>query len=194
MAEPGSRRAPARLLRRPPGILRGGEAGSRRRWPIAALGLSLLLGCKPPWPRYAAPDGTFTAELPAPLRTDAERIEGNQRLLSVESRSEEQQAFLVQRRRPVPGLRVEAEGVLDNFCTEFARARSYQITADARGTRRDGRLAQACAFRSEGLEIRIQLVAAGQCIYTLMAMWSGPAPDVDRFLDGFRVLRDCPVE
>ena len=151
-------------------------------------------GCKPAWPRYTAPDGTFTAELPAPLRTDAERQEGNQRLLSIESRSEAEQGFLVQRRRPTPGLRLQAEGVLDNFCPEFARGRGYTITADARGTRRDGRTAQACAFQRPGLEIRIQVIAAGQCVYTLMAMWSGPAPDVDRFLDGFRVLRDCPPE
>ena len=151
-------------------------------------------GCKPAWPRYTAPDGTFTVELPPPLRTDAERPEGNQRLLSIESRSEAEQAFLVQRRRPAPGLRLQAEGVLDNFCAEFARARGYLVTADARGTRGDGRLAQACAFQHPGLEIRVQLVAAGQCVYTLMAMWSGPAPDVDRFLDGFRVLKDCPLE
>jgi hypothetical protein len=171
------------------GILRG--AGLR--WLLLAAA-TLASGCKPTWPRYIAPDATFIAELPAPLRTDAERTEGNQRLLSVESRSEAEQAFLVQRRRPAPGLRLDAEGVLDNFCAEFARARGYAITADARGTRRDGRLAQACAFHSPGLEIRMQLVAAGQCVYTLMAMWSGPAPDVDRFLDGFRVLKDCPPE
>ena len=155
---------------------------------------ALVVGCKPAWPRYTAPDGTFTVELPAPLRTDAERIEGNQRLLSVESRGDTEQGFLVQRRRPAPGLRLETEGVLDNFCQEFARSRDYQVTADARGTRRDGRTAQACSFRARALEIRIQLVAAGQCVYTLMAMWSGPAPDVDRFLEGFRVLRDCEAE
>jgi len=175
-----------------------------RPWALL-LGLALL-GCKPSWPRYASPDGTFVAELPAPLRIDAERTEGNQRLLSLESRnetpssnatqpgSEAQQAFLVQRRRPVAGLSLDASGVLDNFCAEFARARGYQITADARGARADGRQAQACAFRGRELEIRMQLVASGQCVYTLMAMWSGKAPDVDRFLDGFRVLRDCPEE
>jgi len=75
-----------------------------------------------------------------------------------------------------------------------ARARSYDITANARGTRRDGRTAQTCAFHAQGLEIRIQVVAAGQCVYTLMSMWRGPAPDVDRFLDGFRVLKDCPTD
>jgi len=155
---------------------------------------SLLLGltaCKPAWPRYGAPDGTFVAEIPAPIRAEGEHAEGNQRLLSIESRPAENQAFLVQRRRPAQGLRLTAEGVLDNFCPEFARSRGYAITADARGTRRDGRQAQLCAFRSGELEIRIQVVAAGQCVYTLMAMWSGPAPDVDRFMDDFRVLRDC---
>ena len=100
----------------------------------------------------------------------------------------------MQRRRPGPGRRLDPEGVLDGFCAEFARARGYLITTDARGRRRDGRLAQTCAFQAEGLEIRIQVVAAGQCIYTLMAMWRGPAPDVDRFLEGFRVARDCEEE
>lgn len=159
--------------------------------------LALLLaagGCKPAWPRYEAPDGTFSAELPPPLRTEAERTEGNQRLLSVESRGTEDQAFLVQRRRPGPGRRLDPEGVLDGFCAEFARARGYEITTDARGKRRDGRPAQTCAFHAQGLEIRIQVVAAGQCIYTLMAMWRGPAPDVDRFLDGFRVAKDCTAD
>jgi len=166
------------------------------RW-RQAIAVGLLVGaagCKPAWPRYEAPDGTFSAELPPPLRTDAERTEGNQRLLSVESHGMEDQAFLVQRRRPTPGRHVDAEGVLDGFCPEFARARGYTITADSRGKRRDGRAAQTCAFQAEGLEIRIQVVAAGQCIYTLMAMWRGPAPDVDRFLDGFRVTKDCLPE
>ena len=167
----------------------------RRGLAIAAAMLALAAGCKPSWPRYHAPDGTFSAELPPPLRTEAERTEGNQRLLSVESRSNEDQAFLVQRRRPAPGRRLDPEGVLDGFCEEFARARSYEITGDSRGKRPDGRLAQSCAFRAaQGLEIRIQVVAAGQCVYTLMAMWRGPAPDVDRFLDGFRVLSDCAPE
>ncbi|MGZ3445260.1 MAG: hypothetical protein ACXU81_14160 [Myxococcaceae bacterium] len=165
--------------------------------PAHAVGLLLLLvaaGCKPAWPRYQAPDGTFSAELPPPLRTDAERIEGTQKLLSVESHGNEDQAFLVQRRRPSPGWRLDPEGVLNGFCAEFARARGYQTSSDVRGTRPDGHPAQSCAFHSEGLEIRIQIVAAGQCIYTLMAMWRGPAPDVDRFLDGFRVLKDCVAE
>ena len=162
---------------------------------MLALGLLLVAGgCKPTWPRFDAPDGTFTAEVPPPLRIDTERTEGNQRLLSIESRGNEDQAFLVQRRRPTPGRRLDPQGVLDGFCAEFARARNYEITTDARGTRRDGRSAQTCAFHSQGLEIRIQVVAAGQCVYTLMAMWRGPAPDVDRFLDGFRVLKDCPAE
>jgi hypothetical protein len=165
-----------------------------RRSVRAALLLLGLAACKPPWPRYGAPDGTFAVELPGPIRLEAEHTEGNQRLLSVESRAAETQAFLVQRRRPNAGLRLDSEAVLDNFCAEFARARRYAITADARGHRRDGRQAQACSFSSGDLQIRIQLVAAGQCIYTLMAMWSGPAPDVDRFLDGFRVLRDCEPE
>jgi len=161
------------------------------------VGLLLLLfaaGCKPAWPRYQAPDGTFSAELPPPLRTDAERLEGTQKLLSVESHGNEDQAFLVQRRRPSPGWRLDPEGVLNGFCAEFARARGYQTSSDVRGARPDGHPAQSCAFHAEGLEIRIQVVAAGQCIYTLMAMWRGPAPDVDRFLDGFRVLRDCVAE
>src|SRR5262249_26655184 len=64
----------------------------------------------------------------------------------------------------------------------------------AGGTGRDGRTAQTWAFHAEGLEIRIQVVAAGQCVYTLMSMWRGPAPDVDRFLDGFRVLKDCAAD
>lgn len=162
---------------------------------MLVLGLLLAAGgCKPSWPRFDAPDGTFTAEVPPPLRIDTERTEGNQRLLSIESRGNEDQAFLVQRRRPTPGRRLDPQGVLDGFCAEFARARNYEITTDARGTRRDGRSAQTCAFHSQGLEIRIQVVAAGQCVYTLMAMWRGPAPDVDRFLDGFRVLKDCPSE
>jgi hypothetical protein len=162
---------------------------------VLAFGLLLAAGgCKPTWPRFDSPDGTFTAEVPPPLRIDTERTEGNQRLLSIESRGNEDQAFLVQRRRPVPGRRLDPQGVLDGFCAEFARARNYDITTDARGTRRDGRSAQTCAFRSQGLEIRIQVVAAGQCVYTLMAMWRGPAPDVDRFLDGFRVLKDCEAE
>lgn len=162
---------------------------------MLALGLVLAAGgCKPTWPRFDAPDGTFTAEVPPPLRIDTERTEGSQRLLSIESRGNEDQAFLVQRRRPTPGRRLDPQGVLDGFCAEFARARNYEITTDARGTRRDGRSAQTCAFHSQGLEIRIQVVAAGQCVYTLMAMWRGPAPDVDRFLDGFRVLKDCPSD
>jgi hypothetical protein len=169
------------------------DDGARVRWIAGAL-LLALGGCKPAWPRYQAPDGTFTAELPPPVRTDAERTEGNQRLLSIESHGVEDQAFLVQRRRPAAGRRLDPEGVLDGFCAEFARARGYEITADARGRRRDGRTAQSCAFRSEGLEIRIQVVAAGQCIYTLMAMWRGVAPDVDRFLDGVRVMKDCEPE
>lgn len=161
------------------------------------VGLLLLLsaaGCKPAWPRYQPPDGTFSAELPPPLRTDVERLEGTQKLLSVESHGNEDQAFLVQRRRPSPGWRLDPEGVLNGFCAEFARARGYQTSSDVRGARPDGHPAQSCAFHSEGLEIRIQVVAAGQCIYTLMAMWRGPAPDVDRFLDGFRVLKDCTAE
>ena len=166
----------------------------RCRLGVAVAVLVLASGCKPSWPRYHAPDGTFSVELPPPLRTDAERTEGNQRLLSVESRGNEDQAFLVQRRRPVPGRRLDPEGVLDGFCPEFARARDYVITTDARGKRRDGRPAQTCAFQTEGLEIRIQVVAAGQCIYTLMAMWRGPAPDVDRFLEGFRVATNCEEE
>jgi hypothetical protein len=166
----------------------------RCRLAVAAAVLALGGGCKPSWPRYHAPDGTFSAELPPPLRTEAERTEGNQRLLSVESRGSEDQAFLVQRRRPASGRRLDPEGVLDGFCAEFARARDYLITTDARGKRRDGRPAQTCAFQAGGLEIRIQVVAAGQCIYTLMAMWRGPAPDVDRFLEGFRVAKDCEEE
>ena len=162
---------------------------------ILVLGLMLALcGCKPSWPHFEAPDGTFRAELPPPLRIEAERIEGNQRLLSVESHGNEDQAFLLQRRRPTPGRRVDPVGVLDGFCAEFAKARSYEITAQARGTRRDGRTAQTCAFQAQGLEIRIQVVAAGQCIYTLMSMWRGTAPDVDRFFDGFRVLKDCAAD
>ncbi|HEY1907000.1 MAG TPA: hypothetical protein VGG91_13220 [Myxococcaceae bacterium] len=168
--------------------------GERSRQ-LLALGLLLAAGgCKPNWPRFDSPDGTFTAEVPPPLRIETERTEGSQRLLSIESRGNEDQAFLVQRRRPAPGRRLDPQGVLDGFCAEFARARNYEITTDARGTRRDGRSAQACAFHSQGLEIRIQVVAAGQCVYTLMAMWRGPAPDVDRFLDGFRVLKDCDAE
>jgi hypothetical protein len=166
----------------------------RRRFAFVLGGVLALCGCKPSWPHFEAPDGTFSAELPPPLRIDAERIEGNQRLLSLESRGNEDQAFLLQRRRPTAGQRVDPVGVLDGFCGEFAKARSYEITAQARGTRRDGRTAQACAFRAEGLEIRIQVVAAGQCIYTLMSMWGGPAPDVDRFFDGFRVLKDCAAD
>ena len=159
------------------------------------LGLMLALcGCKPSWPHFEAPDGTFSAELPPPLRIDAERIEGNQRLLSVESHGNEDQAFLLQRRRPTQGRRLDPVGVLDGFCAEFAKARSYEITAQARGTRRDGRTAQTCAFHAQDLEIRIQVVAAGQCIYTLMTMWRGAAPDVDRFFDGFRVLKDCAAD
>ena len=165
------------------------------RGQAALLGLLVIAaGCKPAWPRYEAPDGTFSVELPPPLRTDAERSESNQRLLAVESRPAEDQAFLVQRRRPAAGRHLEPEGVLDGFCAEFARARDYQITTDARGKRRDGRLAQTCAFRGQQLEIRIQVVAAGQCIYTLMAMWRGPPPDADRFFDGFRVLKDCAAD
>ncbi|HVP62728.1 MAG TPA: hypothetical protein VMT11_19385 [Myxococcaceae bacterium] len=168
---------------------------AERRGRRLALGLLVAAaGCKPTWPRYEAPDGSFSAELPPPLRVEAERIEGNQRLLSIESRSTEDQAFLVQRRRPAPGRRLDPQGVLDGFCAEFARARSYQIAADARGTRSDGRPAQTCAFHAQGLEIRIQVLAAGQCVYTLMAMWRGAAPDVDRFLDGFRVAKDCEVD
>ena len=168
--------------------------GERRR-SVLVLGLVLALcGCKPSWPRFEAPDGTFSAELPPPLRVEAERIEGSQRLLSIESHGNEDQAFLLQRRRPAPGRRLDPVGVLDGFCAEFARTRSYEITAQARGTRRDGRTAQTCAFHAEGLEIRIQVVAAGQCVYTLMSMWRGPAPDVDRFLDGFRVLKDCAAD
>jgi hypothetical protein len=168
---------------------------AERPGPLLALGVLLAVcGCKPGWPHFDAPDGTFTAELPAPLRVEAERIEGNQRLLSIESRGNEDQGLLVQRRRPAQGRRLDPLGVLDGFCAEFARARSYEMTANARGRRRDGREAQTCAFRADGLEIRIQVVAAGQCIYTLMAMWRGTAPDVDRFFDGFRVLKDCPVE
>jgi hypothetical protein len=166
-----------------------------------ARAASLLLlalaaaGCKPAWPRYAAPDGTFTAEVPPPLRTDAERTEGSQRLLSVESHPAEHQAFLLQRRRPVAGRRLDAEGVLKGFCTDFAQARGYEVLSDVRGKRDDGRAVQSCAFRSaQGLEIRIQIVAAGQCVYTLMGMWRGPAPDVDRFLDGLRIARDCVEE
>jgi hypothetical protein len=168
--------------------------GERSRQ-LLALGLLLAAGgCKPSWPRFDSPDGTFTAQVPPPIRIDTERTEGNQRLLSIESRGNEDQAFLVQRRRPTPGRRLDPQGVLDGFCPEFARARNYEITTDARGTRRDGRSAQTCAFHSQGLEIRIQVVAAGQCVYTLMAMWRGAAPDVDRFLDGFRVLKDCEAE
>ena len=166
-----------------------------RRGTVLVLGLLLTLcGCKPSWPHFDAPDGTFSAELPPPLRVEAERIEGNQRLLSIESHGNEDQAFLVQRRRPAPGRHLDPAGVLDGFCADFARARSYEITSTARGTRRDGRTAQTCAFHAQGLEIRIQVVAAGQCVYTLMSMWRGPAPDVDRFLDGFRVLKDCPTD
>lgn len=168
---------------------------AERPVPVLALGLLLVAaGCKPSWPHFDAPDGTFSAELPPPLRVEAEHTEGNQRLLSIESRGNEDQGFLVQRRRPAPGRRLDPEGVLDGFCAEFGRARDYEITADARGTRRDGRAAQSCAFHSQGLEIRIQVVAAGQCVYTLMAMWRGPAPDVDRFLERFRVLKDCGAE
>ncbi len=168
---------------------------AEHRLPVLALGLlATLAGCKPSWPRYEAPDGTFSAELPPPLRVEAERTEGNQRLLSIESRGNEDQGFLVQRRRPAPGRRLEPMGVLDGFCGEFARARGYEVAADARGTRGDGRTAQSCAFHAQGLEIRIQVVAAGQCVYTLMAMWRGRAPDVDRFLDGFRVAKDCEAE
>lgn len=158
------------------------------------LGLVAVCGCKPSWSRFESPDGTFSTQLPPPLRIEAERIEGNQRLFSIESHGTEDQAFLVQRRRPTSGRRLDATGVLDGFCAEFARARSYEITADARGTRRDGRTAQSCAFHAQGLEIRIQVVAAGQCVYTLMSMWRGPAPDVDRFLDSFRVLKDCTAD
>jgi len=162
---------------------------------VLALGLlAALAGCKPSWPRYEAPDGTFSAELPPPLRLEAERTEGNQRLLSIESRGTEDQGFLVQRRRPAPGRRLEAEGVLDGFCADFGRARGYEVAADVQGKRGDGRTAQSCAFHAQGLEIRIQVVAAGQCVYTLMAMWRGKAPDVDRFLDGFRVAKDCEAD
>lgn len=168
---------------------------AERGYLVLGLGLGLaVFGCKPSWPRFEAPDGTFSTELPAPLRVEAERIEGNQRLLSIESHGNEDQAFLVQRRRPARGRRLDPAGVLDGFCAEFARARSYEIAADARGTRRDGRTAQSCSFHAQGLEIRIQVVAAGQCVYTLMSMWRGPAPDVDRFLDAFRVLKDCAAE
>jgi hypothetical protein len=168
---------------------------AERRRSILVLGLMLALcGCKPSWPHFDAPDGTFRAELPPPLRIEAERIEGNQRLLSVESHGNEDQAFLLQRRRPTPGRRLDPVGVLDGFCAEFAKARSYEITAQARGTRRDGRTAQSCAFHAQGLEVRIQVVDAGQCVYTLMSMWRGPAPDVDRFFDGFRVLKDCAAD
>ena len=168
---------------------------SERPAPVLVLGLLLALcSCKPSWPHFDAPDGTFSAELPPPLRVEAERIEGSQRLLSIESHGTEDQAFLVQRRRPAVGRHLDPAGVLDGFCADFARARSYEITANARGTRRDGRTAQTCAFHAQGLEIRIQVVAAGQCVYTLMSMWRGPAPDVDRFLDGFRVLKDCVAD
>jgi hypothetical protein len=168
---------------------------AERRGRLIAVGVLLAVcGCKPSWPRFVSPDETFTAELPPPLRVEAEKLEGNQRLLSIESHSTEDQAFLVQRRRPAAGRRLDPSGVLDGFCTEFARARSYEITSEARGTRRDGRTAQTCAFRAQGLEIRIQVVAAGQCVYTLMSMWRGPAPDVDRFLEGFRVLKDCAAD
>lgn len=161
---------------------------------LAVLLVLATAGCKPAWPRYVSPDGTFSVELPPPIRVEAERVEGSQRLLSVESHGNEDQAFLVQRRRPVSGWRLDPKGVLDGFCAEFARARGYQTTTDVRGTRPDGHLAQSCAFHAQGLEIRIQVVAADQCIYTLMGMWRGPAPDVDRFLDGFRVLKDCQAE
>ena len=162
---------------------------------MLVLGLLLGLGgCKPSWPHFESPDGTFRVEIPPPVRIEAERIDGNQRLLSVESHGNEDQAFLLQRRRPTPGRRLDPVGVLDGFCAEFARARSYEITAQARGTRGDGRSAQTCAFHAEGLEIRIQVVAAGQCVYTLMSMWRGRAPDVDRFFEGFRVLKDCPAD
>lgn len=166
-----------------------------RRGTVLVGGLVLALcGCKPSWPRFEAPDGTFSAELPPPLRIEAERVEANQRLLSIESHATEDQAFLVQRRRPAPRRHLDPAGVLEGFCADFAQARSYEITSEARGTRRDGRTAQTCAFHTQGLEIRIQVVAAGQCVYTLMSMWRGPAPDVDRFLDGFRVLRDCAAD
>jgi hypothetical protein len=168
---------------------------AERQVRVLVLGLVAALGgCKPAWPRFEAPDGTFSAELPPPLRIEAERTEGNQRLLSIESRGTEDQGFLLQRRRPAPGRRLDAEGVLDGFCAEFARARGYQVAADARGKRADGRAARSCAFHAQGLEIRIQVVAAGQCVYTLMGMWRGPAPDVDRFLDGFRVAKDCEAD
>lgn len=168
---------------------------AERRQEVLALGLLLVAGaCKPSWPRFESPDGTFSAELPPPLRVEAERTEGNQRRLAVESRGTEDQGFLVTRRRPAPGLRLDPEGVLGGFCDDLARARSYEITSQSRGKRRDGRIAQSCAFRAQELEIRIQVVAAGQCLYTLMAMWRGPAPDVDRFLDRFRVLKDCEDE
>src|SRR5215475_13072509 len=75
----------------------------------AALLLLGLAACKPPWPRYGAPDGTFAVEFPGPIRLEGEQVEGNQRLLSVESRSAETQAFLVQRRRPNAGLRLNNE-------------------------------------------------------------------------------------
>jgi hypothetical protein len=166
----------------------------RPRWTLAVLLVFAIAGCKPSWPRYEAPDGSFSTQLPPPLRIEAERTEGTQRLLSVESHPAEDQAFLVQRRRPGPGWRLEPEGVLNGFCAEFAQARGYQISSDVRGTRLDGRQAQSCAFQASGLEIRIQVVAAGQCIYTLMVMWRGPPPDADRFLDGFRVKKDCVAE
>src|SRR5262249_42595907 len=154
-AEPG-RAAPRRRLIGVP-LIRGTE----RRAHAVLLGLLLAaFGCRPAWPRYEAPDNTFSVELPPPLRTDAERIEGNQRLLAVESPPAEDQAFLVQRRRPAAGRHLEAEGVLDGFCAEFARARGYDITTDARGKRRDGRPAQTCAFHGPQLETRIQVVAA----------------------------------
>jgi hypothetical protein len=168
---------------------------AERRASVLVLGLLLALcGCKPSWSRFESPDGTFSAALPPPLRVEAEHLEGNQRLLSLESRGNEDQGFLLQRRRPARGRRLDPAGVLEGFCSEFARARSYEITAEARGTRRDGRTAQTCSFRAQALEIRIQVVAAGQCVYTLMSMWRGPAPDVDRFLDGFRVLKDCTAD
>ena len=168
---------------------------AKRAAQALALGLALVMGgCKPSWPRFESPDGTFSADLPPPLRVEAERTEGNQRLLSIESRGTEDQGFLVQRRRPASGRRLDPQSVLDGFCAEFARARDYQITAESRGTRRDGREAQTCAFHGQGLEIRIQVVAAGQCVYTLMAMWQGPAPDVDRFFDAFRVQKDCSAD
>ena len=88
----------------------------------------------------------------------------------------------------------EGSGVVILETLEFAQARGYQISSDVRGKRLDGRQAQSCAFQASGLEIRIQVVAAGQCIYTLMVMWRGPPPDADRFLDGFRVKKDCAAE